>query len=179
MKVLSQKVVCALFVYDPDGCLRWRKSPSNNVPAGSIAGNINAYGHVIVEVNHIAYPVHRLVWIYHYGRVPDRKEITHLNHIRTDNCIENLVATNPSESKRNKKLYKSNSSGVPGVVYTKSRKRKNWRATISYERRRISLGYFDTKEEAIIARKNAEIRYGFHPNHGKRSPMWRRVPQHG
>ena len=31
----------------------------------------------------------------------------------------------------------------------------------------IFLGYFISKKDAIEARKNAEIKYGFHPNHGR------------
>ena len=33
-------------------------------------------------------------------------------------------------------------------------------------RKQISLGTYTTKEEAVFARKQAEIKYGFHVNHG-------------
>jgi len=33
----------------------------------------------------------------------------------------------------------------------------------------IHLGRFDKFEDAVAARKAADIKYGFHPNHGKSS----------
>jgi len=46
------------------------------------------------------------------------------------------------------------SSGYPGVT----RNRNRWRASISYEGKRYSLGLYREKEEAIAARKQAEKR---------------------
>ena len=123
----------------------------------------------MVEVTSKAYKVHRLIWIYHHGAITKGKEINHVNHIRDDNRIENLVLVDVGKGQKNKKLYASNSSGVPGVRLRDNGRK--WRASISYNGRRISLGDFDTKRDAIIARKNAEMRYGFHPNHGKTFTM--------
>ena len=33
--------------------------------------------------------------------------------------------------------------------------------------KQIHLGYFDDKKDAIAARKAAEVKYGFHKNHGR------------
>lgn len=55
------------------------------------------------------------------------------------------------------KIYKNNTSGVPGVCY-KTRDAK-WFASINVKGEKISLGYFRTKEQAIEARLDAEKLY--------------------
>jgi len=62
-------------------------------------------------------------------------------------------------------MQNNNTSGVTGVYWNK-RDRK-WQAMIKVNNKQIHLGYFEGKTEAITARKIAEIKYGFHPNHGK------------
>ena len=42
--------------------------------------------------------------------------------------------------------------------------------------RMIYIGTFEQKDDAIKARKKAEQKYGFHPNHGK-SPAIRSLGQ--
>lgn len=55
------------------------------------------------------------------------------------------------------KLHVSNKSGHKGVAWIDSRQK--WRAYIGYKGKQISLGYFDNKDDAISARKNAEEKY--------------------
>ena len=53
----------------------------------------------------------------------------------------------------------NNTSGYPGVAKAK----KKWRASISYQKERYVLGYFQNKEDAIAARMNAEKRLNEDP----------------
>lgn len=46
-------------------------------------------------------------------------------------------------------------------------KEGKWLASIIVGRKRIYLGRFIDKDEAIRVRKEAEKLYGFHENHGK------------
>lgn len=55
------------------------------------------------------------------------------------------------------RTLKTNRSGQPGVHLKGGRK---WVAEITSDGSRKFLGYFETKEEAIAARKAAEIKYG-------------------
>lgn len=56
-------------------------------------------------------------------------------------------------------VYKNNKSGVRGVSFeTRSQK---WRAYIQIDNNRFYLGYFQTKDEAIDARSDAEAFYVF------------------
>lgn len=51
------------------------------------------------------------------------------------------------------KLSKRNTSGVKGVSQNR---KSNWVAYITLKRKRYYLGEFKHKEDAVIARKNAE-----------------------
>ena len=57
----------------------------------------------------------------------------------------------------NRPLRNNNTSGITGVsLYKQTNK---WRAYIEYNQKYIHLGLFNTKEEAIKARKEAELKY--------------------
>ena len=55
------------------------------------------------------------------------------------------------------KPYKNNKSGVKGVRYEPSRKK--WRADIRVNYKAILIGRYDTFEEAVKHRKEAEEKY--------------------
>ncbi|WP_263707625.1 AP2 domain-containing protein [Shouchella tritolerans] len=57
----------------------------------------------------------------------------------------------------NKKMQKNNTSGVTGVSYSKALGR--WVAFIGINKRKINLGAFKNKEDAIMARLEAEEKY--------------------
>ena len=44
---------------------------------------------------------------------------------------------------------------------------QKWRAQIRVDGKRKHLGYFDTFDDAVAARKAAEIEHNYHPNHGR------------
>lgn len=54
----------------------------------------------------------------------------------------------------NPKLRTTNTSGVTGVSYNKSRNR--WEAEITFQGKRYRLGRYKEKEEAVKARRRAE-----------------------
>ena len=63
----------------------------------------------------------------------------------------------------NMRIRKNNSTGVQGVRALSSGK---FHAYIMVNRKQISLGSYENIGDATEARKNAEVLYGFHPNHG-------------
>lgn len=89
--------------------------------------------------------------------------VDHINHKRTDNRKCNLRVCKRAENDRNRSLYATNTSGISGVHFDK--KRNKWIASITYNRRRIFIGRFLHKEEAIRARllKEAELFKDFAP----------------
>jgi len=97
-----------------------------------------------------------------YGHEP--KEIDHINSDGLDNRLINLRNVDHLENGKNQKMKSNNISGVTGVSWNK--KRSKWHANIGIKKRKIHIGYFFDKFEAVCARKAAEIKYGFHENHG-------------
>lgn len=148
-----------------DGQLIWKVRPSNRIKIGSIAGCITLKGYLVVRLNNKLYFCHRVIWEMHNGPIPEGYEIDHINHIRTDNHIQNLRIVHSDENSRNKSRYQNNSSGVTGVSW--SRQSQKWYAQIQFKGKNISLGYFNKFSEAVKARKQAEDKYYFHENHGK------------
>ena len=69
----------------------------------------------------------------------------------------------PRDNQLNMRIRKNNSSGVQGIRILPSGK---FCAYITVRRKQISLGSYNTIEEAAKARRDAEALYGFHENHG-------------
>lgn len=107
---------------------------------------------------------HRAAWAIHYGEWP-KGQVDHINGDTTDNRICNLRVVTGRENSRNQKRRKSNTSGCMGVTYESHCGK--WRARINSGGKRLSLGLFVTKEEAISARHAAQIKFGYHENHGR------------
>lgn len=101
----------------------------------------------------------------HNGTIPDGYQVDHINGIRSDNRIENLRIVKNSENSKNQKRKSTNKSGMTGVSWDTQTQR--WRAHITVNGKMISLGRYIHKLDALTARKNAEIKYNFHENHGR------------
>ena len=107
---------------------------------------------------------HRVGWAIHYGSWP-ANEVDHINGIRTDNRIENLRSVDTKQNARNKAMPLSNRSGTVGV--SKMSGCNRWRARIYGPDGELHLGLFETLSEAVAARKEAGLRFGYHNNHGR------------
>ena len=108
-------------------------------------------GYVTSFINDKKIYFHRLV----LGN-PENMKIDHKNGNRNDNRKKNLRICNDQENARNKKGISSNTSGVMGVSYYKSR--NNWEAYISINDKKIRIGgkYFENFDDAVKARLIAE-----------------------
>ena len=106
---------------------------------------------------------HRVAYAIYHDKWPEGF-IDHINGIRTDNRAQNLRAVSRTENAHNSRLAINNTSGRTGVAYRDDTNR--WVASIDADRKRISLGSFSSRDDAVAARIAAELKYGFHPNHG-------------
>lgn len=138
----------------------------NSKNAGKEAGNTGFNGYRRISVLDKSHLAHRLAWAIYYGEWPS-KCIDHINGDRADNRIANLRNVSKRENALNKRMSKYNTSGTVGVSW--SPERGKWVAFINYGGGRKSLGRFSSKEDAIVARKHAEVVHGYHENHGRQA----------
>ena len=96
--------------------------------------------------------LHRLV-----TNAPDDVLVDHKNHRKFDNRKSELRFVNNQQNSQNSLLSKNNTSGYSGVTWHS--RDKVWQARIKVNYKYIHLGCFNTKEEAIAARKEAEEKY--------------------
>ena len=152
------------FVY-ADGEWIWKITRNNRAIAGRVAGCVDkSHGYKEVRINRRRYYVHRLVWVYFNGDIPGCMSVDHINHQPSDNRIENLRAVSHATNHKNQRMRKNNTSGVNGVTFNKSR--NVWIAQITVNGLNIKLGAFSNLRQAKQKRLEANIKYGFHPNHG-------------
>lgn len=96
---------------------------------------------------------------YIYGE-KEGKVINHINQNPSDNRKSMLEFITQSDNTRKHSLNKNNKTGYSGVQLTSSGK---YKTMFTINGKRKQLGTFDTIEEAICARYNAEEKYwGFH-----------------
>ena len=154
IKIPSKEKLNELFDYK-NGEL-WRKPEK--------AGTLDGSGYVQTGIKGVYYKNHRLIFMMHHGYVPDY--IDHIDGDKANNRIENLRAASHSENLNNRKYQKNNTSGVKGVSYEKQYKKK-WKGKISVDGKEMSIGRFETLEEAKKAIKaTREKLHGFFANHG-------------
>ena len=165
--ILSQKRVKELFHYNSEtGDLIRKVRTSSNANAGDKAGSLNkSTGYINIHIDGFKYKAHRVIWLWMTGEWP-KDQIDHENHIRHDNKWLNISPATNQENGKNIKLPIDNTSGTIGISWAK--REKKWEAYIHVNGVKKALGYFSDKNEAIAARKAAEIKYGFHPNHGRK-----------
>jgi len=131
----------------------------NNRFVGKRIGTKNKDGYIHACVLGDIYKEHRLIWLYFNGEFPTNV-IDHINKIKDDNRIENLRDVEQVINSRNCLVSKNNTSGYSGISKIESTGR--WRVRINDKAmKRIHVGVYDTLEEAILKRKEAERLYGY------------------
>jgi hypothetical protein len=175
----SKEVLDQVLKYDPDtGKLYWRPRPVtmftmgtseqrprsadhacnqwNSRWAGKPATSLKKDGYRYVHFNYRTESAHRVAYKIMTGL--DALEIDHIDGNRSNNKWTNLKNGTRTDNLHNLRLKSNNKSGCHGVSFSK--RQQKWTAS-------ITIGTFDSKEEAIAARKRAEKLFGFHPNHGR------------
>lgn len=162
--------------YDADtGKLTWKERPQKHFKSGAECKKWNARysgkragfssgDYISVRILRKNWQAHRFAWAIHHGSDP-KVILDHINGDGKDNRICNLREVSHTQNSQNTKKYKTNTSGFIGVSWHKTAQK--WCAYIGSAGKIIQLGAFETKEQAAEARAAAEIRYSFHPNHGR------------
>lgn len=138
-----------LLGYDPNtGVFRWAHPQSNRCSVGNIAGNINQRGYRRIAFDGQTYLAHRLAWFYVHGRWP----VDRIDHIDGD-CANNAIA-NLREATATENNWNNSSRG-----YHYSTRYKKFKTAIQVRGVRVSLGSFDSADEARSAYLAATVRY--------------------
>jgi hypothetical protein len=103
---LTPEEVKELFNYDSKtGKLTWAVS-RQKIQKGSEAGNLDEDGYMRTRINGVLHYNHVLIYMLVTGKkIPEDKEIDHINRIRHDNRLENLRLATKSENQKNKNSY--------------------------------------------------------------------------
>lgn len=88
---------------------------------------------------------------------PTDMEVDHKDGDGLNNQDENLRIATHQQNGRNRKVFKNNKSGCPGVIW--SNEAQKWRAYITVNGKQINLKCFSDISDAIDARKRAEKQY--------------------
>jgi len=128
-------------------------------------GNINK-GYWITNVkiddkyNKSILGIHQLIAEIKYGEYESSKLMPdHLSRNTDDNRKCNIILKSNQKNTHNRGLSKANTSGKTGVSFMHDR--SIWCAYITINYKTKILGYFSQYEEAVKARKEAEMKYNF------------------
>ena len=177
----EQKYLQECINYNEDtGLAYWRERPIhhfnsvkkqaafNNNYANKLINSRDNKNYIIAGVDRKYYKLHRLIWKLYYGEDP-KYFIDHINGDSSDNKISNLRDIDNTYNQRNHtKLSVKNTSGYIGV----SPHQGKWRACIKKDNKTISIGIYDTPEEAAYAKELKMLEfYGeefYHKNEDKK-----------
>ena len=112
-----------------------------------------------IRVDGVDYKAHRLAWMHYYGVAP-ADLLDHKDRNNGNNRINNLREATHAQNQQNKKVYSINRSGHKGVSWYPLRGK--WRVRIQHNTKSILVGFFDTVEEAVKARKQVEKKLHTH-----------------
>ena len=172
--MLTQELVKEFLNYDPEiGTLTWKERErkwfksdrqfntwNTRYAEKEAFAALDDKGYLNGRILYRAYKAHRVIWLWMTGEWPE-EQIDHINHDRKDNRWCNLREVSCQENCENRSKYDFNKSGQTGVYWEKTHQK--WRSVV----RRVHLGYFDSLEDAVTARKMADVKYNYHENHGK------------
>lgn len=142
----------------------WRQSHARIINPGTVAGTITPDGRVQIGFTDSKgkkwiLRAHRLAFWFMTGEVPE--EIDHKDGNPSNNKWSNLREVTHSENNQNiHKVRSDNISGKRGVSWAeRPGRRGKWLARITVDGEFHELGCYVTKEEAIAARRAAELKY--------------------
>lgn len=141
----------------------WESNRWNSRYARQKAGTKKKNGYSQIAIFGRVYLTHRIIWLLANGEWPD--QVDHINGNTSDDRLSNLRNVSNWENRKNMKRHKCNTSGFTGVTFSKQRNK--WRARIQIDGKEHLIGFYSDIQEAAHARKEAELKYGYHENHGR------------
>ena len=161
-KKLTHTKLKKLLLYNlKSGNLIWRSGRCRKRRAGAVRSD----GYLKISIDNQVYTAHKLVWFYEHGSFPKGK-LRFIDRNKRNTRIENL-----EEFFTKLKKFSNN---IPGVTYFPLT--KEWRVNIKVKNRVLFLGRFKDKTDAVVARKEGEITYGFRLNSPAYKYLQKEIP---
>lgn len=166
-KLPEQQTLLKLFNYDQDtGIVTRLTRPNNRNWVGEVVGSAHIGGYLTVCIDGISYLLHRVIWKMVTGEDPVL--LDHGDGVRTNNRWRNLNSVSEAENCKNQARSCMNKSGVIGVCReARPNRTGKWIAQIGSGPTHRWLGAYPTFEQAVAARKAAEVELGYNSNHGR------------
>jgi len=153
--------------YCPEtGFFKWVNCDQGSIKKGDIAGAVLDSGYRIIGYKGSVYKAHRLAFLFMEGEIP-ALQIDHINGNKDDNRFCNLRPVTHSENQRNQVIAKNNSSGFTGIIWCNHHEK--WLVRISSNGKRVFIGYYKCKLDAVAERIRANKKFNYHENHGRHS----------
>ncbi len=160
--MLTQKKVLELFIYEPTTGIVTRKIQTSNVTKkGEIVGSKNN-GYLDVQIQGKKYRLHRIIWLMMTGNFPNK--IDHKDRKRDNNKWNNLRDYTHKQNNKNRGMSTLNTSGINGIAWVEGKTK--WKAFIGINGKTKHIGYYNTKNDAISARKEKEKELDYDTSHG-------------
>lgn len=163
---ISQKKLKSIFDYNKETGDLTRKT--NSKKAGWKHKNQWGKCYIRTQIKKDTMYAHNIIFIIITGALPNGV-CDHIDGNGLNNKWDNLRDVTQSQNCKNTKKAKSNTSGVTGVNWHKIKKK--WRVRIATKKGRVIIGDYSCFDEAVKARKQAEIKHNYHPNHGSDRPL--------
>lgn len=152
---MTQEELRKLVTYrKKDGALIWKRRAGddritktfNTRFAGKVVGSVTANGYLETAITQKRFLVHRLVFLYHRGYLPEF--VDHRNGNTVDNRISNLREATRAQNMQNTTVKVNNRSGSSVKGVSQYGKHGKWRVQIMANRVLYTKASFDSMEEA-------------------------------
>jgi hypothetical protein len=159
----ARDVLLAHFYYRPDTGKLYRRG--TDIEAGCIQKCHSGLLYRRVKLNGKKYLAHRIIWVIIHGSLAEDIQVDHEDGDGLNNRPRNLRKVSNAVQHKNRRRRNDNSSGCTGVSWRE--KTKRWLVKITVDGNQKHIGCFESFDDAVKARKQAEIQLMFHPNHDR------------
>lgn len=119
----------------------------NRVKIGDIAGCPDSYGYTRIRVFGDAYTSSRLAWFYMKGEWPPC-DLEHADDCPGHDWWSNLRLATREQNQMNRRARHDNRLGKKNISFRKDMNK--YRLRMSVDQKRVTVGHFDTWEEARV-----------------------------
>ena len=143
--MITQSELKQILHYDQyTGIFTWLKYKQRPSKIGAVAGNITSYKYWTICINNKQYYAHRLAWLYMMGSNPINA-LDHIDANKLNNAFTNLRECTSAQNSQNFiKAKITNKAQLLGVNVNG----KRFKARIGIDRKVITIGTFNTAQEA-------------------------------